>query len=245
MLDRHYFLTSLPALGDLGTEAPMGLAELLEHLDGSWSRHELVSTIFLLVDLVHREGYLAGEVEEFDPAVLSVQQGYGEQPLPESLLEFMAPEESGQQSGILADRVWEAYFRLADARAKSLNSRFLAQWVPFEVSLRNALVTARAKRLGLEPANYIVARDLSTANEDFEPVLAEWASAPNPLVGQQVLLRFRWDWLSWHDAWYSFRDDELAAYACRLVLLQEWMRITTGGAKPAAAEAAAVNESTG
>ncbi len=245
MLDRYYFLASLPALGDLGTEPPMGLAELLEHLAGSWPRHLLVSTIVLLVDLVKREGYLAGEVEEVEPTVLSVQQGYGEQPLPESLLEFLDAEDSGQQSGILADRMWEAYFRLADATATRLGSQFLADWVRFEVSLRNALVTVRSKRLGLEPASYVVARDLSTADDDFEAVLAEWASSPNPLVGQQVLLRFRWDWLDLHDAWFSFRDDELAAYAIRLILQQEWMRITGDGLKRPAAEAAAVDESTG
>jgi hypothetical protein len=141
--------------------------------------------------------------------------------------------------------MWEAYFRLADATARRLGSQFLADWVRFEVSLRNALATARAKRLGLDPADYLVARDLSTADEDFDSVLAEWASSPNPLAGQQVLLRFRWNWLDLHDAWFSFRDDELAAYAGRLLLQQEWMRITAGGPKRAAAEAAAGNESTG
>ncbi len=247
MLDRYYFLASLPALGDLGDEPPMGLAELLEHLAGSWSRHLLVSTIILLDDLVKRESYLAGELEEVDPTVLSVQQGYGEQPLPESLLEFLGAEDSGQQSGALADKIWEAYFRLADATATRLGSQFLADWVRFEVSLRNALVTVRAKRLGLEPASYVIARDLSTANEDFDAVLADWASSPNPLVGQQVLLRFRWDWLDLHDAWFSFRDDELAAYAGRLLLQQEWMRITADGFQrpEAAAAVAAADESTG
>lgn len=245
MLDRYYFLASLPALGDLGTEPPMGLAELLEHLAGSWARHQLVSTVILLDDLIKREGYLAGELEEVDPAVLSVQQGYGEQPLPESLLEFMGPEETSQHSGALADRVWEAYFRLADATATRLGSQLLADWVRFEVSLRNALVTARAKRLGLEPASYLVAPDLSTADDDFEAVVSEWASSPTPLVGQQILLRFRWNWLGLHDAWFTFRDDELAAYAGRLLLQQEWMRITADGLKRPAAETASGSESTG
>jgi hypothetical protein len=104
--------------------------------------------------------------------------------------------------------------------------------------LRNALVTMRSKRLGLEAADYLVAKDLSTLEGDFEAGLAEWASAPTPLVGQQVLLRARWTWLYAHDAWFSFRDDELAAYAIRLMLLQQWSRIASDVPKRAAAEGA-------
>jgi hypothetical protein len=237
MLDRYYFLAALPAMGELGTEPPMGFAELLEHLAGSWSRHVLLSTIFLLDDLVQREAHSAGELDEVDPAVLSVQQASGEQPLPDYLLEYLDANQA-QASGALADRVWEAYFRLAEAAAKRLGSRFLTDWVHYEVSLRNALVTLRAKRLGLEAAEYLVAKDLAVADEDFETVLAEWASAPTPLAGQQVLLRARWNWLDAHDAWFSFRDDELAAYAVRLILLQQWSRIASEAPQRVAADEA-------
>jgi hypothetical protein len=238
MLDRYYFLASLPAMGELGTEPPMGFAELLEHLAGSWSRHVLLGTIFLLDDLVQREAHLAGELAEVDPAVLSVQQASGEQPLPDRLVEYLQASQT-QTSGALADRLWEAYFRLAEAVAKRLGSPFLREWVHYEVSLRNALVTMRSKRLGLEAAEYRVAKDLSTLEGDFDAVLAEWASAPTPLAGQQVLLRARWTWVEAHDAWFSFRDDELAAYAIRLMLLQQWSRIASDTPKRAAAEGTA------
>jgi len=36
----------------------------------------------------------------------------------------------------------------------------------------------------------------------------------------------RWAWLADNDAWFSFRDDELAVYAARLMLLHQWKRIT-------------------
>ena len=225
MLDRYYYLASLPALGDLGTEPAMGFAELLEHVADDRRRYELLGGLFLLDDLLQRETYLAGESEEVDPAVFSVQQARDESPLPE----YLAPgaeAESGLSAGVAADRLWGVYFHYVAGLARRLKSRFLAAWVGYEVALRNALASARAQRLGLTDADYVVAAELASAGEDFAWLVSEWCSAATPLAGQQTLLRARWAWLAAHDAWFTFSDDELAAYAARLMLLQQWQRIT-------------------
>lgn len=229
MLDRYYYLASLPALGELGTEPPMGFCELLEHLTDSRARYELVACLFLLDDLVQREAFLAGEVEEVDPAVFSIQQARNESPLPEYLSVDTQADAKGHL-GVAADRLWDAYFHYAWRLAQRLNSRFLEAWVVFEVTLRNALVTARAKRLGLDANEYLVATDLALPGDELAGLVSEWSAAPTPLAGQQVLLRGRWAWLAENDAWFSFRDDELAAYAARLMLLRQWERITAEGA---------------
>jgi hypothetical protein len=91
-------------------------------------------------------------------------------------------------------------------------------------------VTARAKRLGLDENEYLVATDLSLSVEEVAGLVSEWSAAATPLAGQQVLLRGRWAWLAENDAWFSFRDDELAAYAARLMLLRQWERIAAEGA---------------
>ncbi|MCJ7542993.1 MAG: hypothetical protein MUP47_00235, partial [Phycisphaerae bacterium] len=109
---------------------------------------------------------------------------------------------------------------------------FLAQWVGYEVALRNALAAARAQALGLEAADYLVATDLGQADGDLSAVVGEWAAAPNPLAGLRVLDAARWDWLAWHDAWFSFQDDELIAYAAKLVLLDRWQRLTAESNPP-------------
>lgn len=225
MLDRYYYLASLPALGELGTEPAMGFAELLEHLADHRERHQLVSSLFLLDDLLQREAYLAGELAETDPAVLTVQQAHDESPLPDCLVRDPEADGSGSR-GPVVDRLWECYFRYVADLAARLENRFLAAWVRYEVTLRNALAAARAKRLGLEAADYLVAADLNLEDETVAGVVAEWAASATPLAGQQVLLRARWAWLAEHDAWFSFRDDELAVYAARLMLLHQWTRIT-------------------
>jgi len=237
MLDRYYFLASLPAMGELGTEPPMGFAELLEHLADSQARHTLVSSVLLLDDLMQRESHLAGELDEVDPAVLTQQQACDESPLPNYLLELLDVDRDSTV-GAVADRLWGAYFRYVAGLANRTGNQFLGAWIRYEVSLRNALVTLRSKRLGLEAADYLVADELSGPGEDLDAVLAEWAAAATPLAGQQVLLRARWAWLDLHDAWFSFSDDELAVYAVRLMLLQQWERMAGEGVKRAVAEAA-------
>jgi len=220
--DRYYYLSALPALGGLGSAAPVGPAQLLEHVGEETSRGTLIGTVFLLNDLLEREAFLAGEINQVDPAVLTVRQARNEAPLPD----FLAPSLPNDPGSLQADALWDAYFHHADEVGRTLGSALLVRWIGFEAALRNALAEARAKRLEIEGADYLVATDLAASSEDFSAILSEWAAAPTPLEGLRVTLRARWDWLTVNDAWFSFSDDELVAYAVRLMLLEQWRRTT-------------------
>jgi hypothetical protein len=233
VLTRHYFLaTALPVLGEPGTRPPLTLAELAERLEGS-SALPLVSAILLEEDLLQRDACLAGELPEPRPAVLSPAQAAGRAPLPDHL----TGDRSDEPCAVPGDAVWAAYARHVAAVAAQRRSAFLAAWIGAEVGLRNALVVARARRLGLDPAGYLVARELAPPRPREDAVLAGWAAAAHPLAGFQLLLRARWAWLAEHEPRYSFGDDELAAYAVRLVLLHRWYRASHEGA-PGLAQAA-------
>jgi len=132
------------------------------------------------------------------------------------------------------DGLWAAYFYHAYDVGRRVRSAFLEAWVAYEVSLRNALAEARAKALSLEPSNYLVAEDLGAGDEDFTSVLSEWAAATTPLAGLQALDKQRWSWLDEHDGWFTFEDDEFAAYAVKLMLLNRWYRLAHSGEKDSA-----------
>jgi len=218
---QFFFITTLPALGELGSAPPMGLADLLEHVGEMKWGGEALEAILLLDDLAQRESLLVGEIEEVEPTVLSIQQARGEGPLPEKLFSELAPE---RKPAVEIDSLWAGYFRYVHAVAGSTGGQFLRQWVEFEVTLRNSLATARARRLGLDESAYLVASELASQGEDLSQVLSEWESASTPLAGLRVTLRARWAWLERHDSWYSFSIDELLAYAARIMLLQQWRR---------------------
>lgn len=218
---RHFYITTLPALGELGSAVPMGLADLIEHVGEHRQLREQVEAVVLLDDLIQRESLLAGEIEEVEPAVLSQPQARGEAPLPETL----APPQASEPSASLeADRLWESYFRYAHELGRMKASRFLVEWVRFEVALRNGLAKARARRLGLEEKDYLVAADLGEPDEDLSPLLSEWEAALTPLAGLRAVIRARWSWIERHDAWFSFSVDEVLAYAARVMLLEQWRR---------------------
>jgi len=218
----YYLVTALPSLGDLGSPPPITPAELVTHLAGA-SPREVVEAVLLSDDLLQRDAFLAGEVEEVEPAVLTPAQVQDEAPLPPPL----APEtdEADARQGPASDTVWKTYFRHVAAVARRRGCPFLRAWVGYEVSLRNALATARAKALDLDPEPYTVAADLADPDADIQPLVSEWADAENPLAGLRVLDRGRWQWLADHDAHFTFADDELAVYAARLMLLVRWHRL--------------------
>ena len=181
----------------------------------------LLEAVFLSDDLLQHQAFLSGEKQAVEPAVLTFPQVRNEEPLPEFLI--AAPSEMVMESTI--DALWDAYYRYVAALADRVRSPFLSQWVSFEVGLRNALVGARAKTLGLDAHSFMVATDLGEDAGRFAGALSEWAMAPDPLAGLRVLDQARWDWLWANDEWFSFGDDEVAAYGAKLMLLQRWNRI--------------------
>ena len=230
----YYMVTALPSLGQLGTTPPLTIASMLEHVAHRPIARVLVETLFLADDLLQRDAMLAGELEQAQPAVLTNPQLSDEQPLPA----YLAAPEQATPRRVAADAVWADYFQHAADVAKRTGCRFLGKWVGFEVALRNALVAERAKALDLDVHEYLVEPQLA-AEADLATTINEWAAAPNPLAGMKVLDQARWRWLNDNDAWYSFVDDELAAYAARLMLLHRWDRSdqsSDGAAMPEAAK---------
>lgn len=234
----YYLITALPPLDGLGTPAPMTSGELLEHVHQSPSGRVLVEAIFLSDDLLQREALLAGEIEHPEPAVLTAAQLCDEEPLPDYLIG------TGGTAGGKAtiDTVLSAYYEYASDTAGRVGCPFVSAWVSFEVAMRNALVLARAKALQIEPGDYLVAVALGDTGEDFTGVISEWSAAPDPLAGMRILDGARWRWISEHDEWFSFADDELAAYAAKLMLIHRWERLSRAAQGQIARASAEVTE---
>lgn len=228
-----FLLAYLPTPGELSDRPALSCAQFLGQLkeDDEMARpRELARAIMLSDDLLQRDSHLAGEIDptnEADPKattpiVLTALQLCDEEPLPE----FLTLPEDATNVKIAADTVWEAYFRYAMATGKKWNSKFLTAWVGYEVALRNALVEERAKTLELEPTDYFVAEDLAETTVELSAVLNEFSVAENPMAAQRVLDSARWLWLKENDVFFSFGDDELAAYAAKIMLQRRWSRLT-------------------
>jgi len=221
----YYLLTVLPGLGELGSDPPLTPRAMLEMLAPAAGPCELASVIFLSDDLQLRQAVLAGEIPaaQAEPTVLSAEQARDEAPLPNFLVGQDDQGDSAGQAQLGIDRVWATYF--AHAAKVARGSEMLTEWVRYEVGLRNALASARAKALGLDGARYLVTPELGYDDNEYTAVLGDWSAAPNPLAGMEALDAARWAWIGEHDGWFTFKNDELAAYAARLVILHRWKRI--------------------
>jgi hypothetical protein len=225
---RHFYLLSvLPGLKTFESPPPVSKQELLSVVTESGGPTEIVQLLFLNDDLLQREAVLAGEIDQdqMDPAVLSHEQSTGKEPLPDFLVTGHELENESVDNRIVGDSIQRNYFHHVSEIAKIYRSPFLKAWVQFEVGLRNALTKVRAEALKLDPNPYLVAPELENPNLSFENILGDWMRVHNPLEAVEVLDRARWNQVTEHEQWFSFGNDEIAAYATKLMILHRWRRI--------------------
>ena len=221
-----YLLSVLPVLEPMGSVPPMSKRDLLEQVADSNGPVSTVEMLLLSDDLTQYQALLTEEItcDKADSAILSLDKAQNEAVLPDFLLAEESTEE--QQAGRSSvDAIWSRYFHHAASVAKRARSSFLKAWIGFEVGLRNALVTARAHTLELDPATYLVAPELADKDADYSHVVSAWSAADDPLTAMEILDKARWDWLDEYGGWYSCSTREIEVYAARLMLLHHWRRI--------------------
>ena len=222
-----YLLSSLTGLDTLGSASPVSKEGFLDRVVDARGPAETVEMVLLSDDLAQRESLLCGEIasDQTDFAVLAM--GLGDNvtvPLPH----YLRADDSAESTGnprVTVDALWARYFRHGLKVAIRCRSPFLKAWVGFEVGLRNALSMARAQSLDLDATAYLVAPELGCEQTDFSSVLTAWSAAPDPLAAMDALDKARWAWLEDKGQWYSFKADEIEAYAAKLILLQRWRRL--------------------
>lgn len=232
MAKKHFYLLCiLPGLDSLGNIPPVNKQELLSLVRESGGPVEVVQTMLLRDDLLQKEAVLSGQIEpeQAELAVLSLQQVKDEELMPDFMITEQGDEMETAVNPIPADRMWRRYFHHTAEVAQVARSPFLRAWAGFEVGLRNALAKTRAEALELKPGPYLVAPELGDTEFHFDDILISWTSASNPLEALEVLDRARWQWITEHEPWYHFNDNEVAAYTAKLMILHRSQRITAGG----------------
>jgi hypothetical protein len=224
MAKPYYILSMLPTIESLGAPAPLTAREFLDLFEPDDPLRGDIEALFLTEDLLLRQATLAGrDCNGFAPAVLSRGQITGELDLPEALIvertddamRFIAPE----------DALWERYYEWLADLAKTRRSKFLSEWTRFEVGLRNALAAYRADALDLDVSGYLIAESLGGDQSEFAAILNDLQTGETPLDQKEILDLARWAWLNEHDEWFTFDEDEILAYAVRLLLTTRWERI--------------------
>jgi hypothetical protein len=220
MQDTIYFLTALPALPSLGEKPPLRLVELRDRADDLPPIRRVIDAVLLEADLTQRRSILAGERDDAEPLVLSIEQIRGEAALEDTL---RAEPPSGRAHA--ADVEWIGYFLFVHALGAQAGCGFLTRYAAFEIALRNALAVERARVLGVSADPYVFLEDLAEPGAEVRPIVLAWSGAADPLEAQRVVDQGRWQWLQANAGWYTFGLDEVAAYTRALLLLARWHRL--------------------
>ncbi|MCE9612969.1 MAG: DUF2764 domain-containing protein [Lentisphaerae bacterium] len=118
---------------------------------------------------------------------------------------------------------------LSDARP---GNALLREWHGREVQLRNALVRARAARLGRDATPYL--RPEAAADSAVDKAAAEALSRPAPHERELALDRFRWAQADEMAGYNPFSVASIVAYALKLKLAERWATLDEQAGRAAA-----------
>jgi hypothetical protein len=124
----------------------------------------------------------------------------------------LAPEDQRELEALLA------------GKREDIQTRFSRAWIDSDRQMRNAIVRARALRLGVDEKKFI--KDHGGFRVDIEASVNDAFSRANPLERELALDRFRWylaDELSTGDA---FGLPMILAYGVKLVINERWQALT-------------------
>ncbi len=100
---------------------------------------------------------------------------------------------------------------------------FVRAWHEQEAQIRNAVVTHRATRKNLDPADHV--RQEISYDGPTETAVADAFSNSNPLSRERALDEFRWQQLSERAGFDMFSLESILAYGLKLRIVERWSKM--------------------
>ena len=187
----YNLLAYLPGLGDLGSLPQIHSHEFMQAIADNERALRLFRVIALQDDLRRRSEVLNGnEAIKGDFLVLD-PENYESLSFLNSFFTGAARTKcSLATNSIEESKLLYFYFELANLQADVDKSEFLKNWVKFEVTLRNVLVKARSKRLGLKNVSFAKIEGVESENS-LNGFFADFETVYDPLQCDQLVERTR------------------------------------------------------
>jgi hypothetical protein len=125
--------------------------------------------------------------------------------------------------GVLTREVWNRYYTYLYELAQKLRCQFVLDYLPWEIELRNNLVSLRAKESGKDAEAYAVLGNFSAA--DFTNMMAQVKGKKNPLLAERYLDTERLKHIFHCQGNNPFSIDAILAYVLQLMIYSRWERI--------------------
>ena len=221
--ENYNIISRLPVLPDFGAEPPLGFKECLDSFENENPKVAQLAKIYAInVDLPSSAPLMDGSMR---PGVVLVPGDFKDFTRIKRFFSKSTVEKVEFPEDLDLEKSFELYFRLAELEGEESDSKLFSDWVIFEVSFRNFIAKARAKKLHIPEMPKKILRELVQpfAFEKFE---SDFLNVSDPIKEIELSESLRYQWLLDNDAWFSFSDDELLAYCMKLLCLERYQCLT-------------------
>jgi hypothetical protein len=223
----YYFLTCLlpPLPPTLGEKLTLPFPELSRIV----RRHILPSDDALLraqlsvIDASNWESLEQGRLPFQEGGMLSREEMEARQNLPYFIRNFLDEKERGIRRAHVYDRLWELCYRSLLAQAEEEGCRYLLDYVPWEIELRNRLAALRLRESGRNAEEHTVLSGIRST--DFTALLSPLEGQKNPLNAERFLDGERLKHIYHCQGIDPFSLDTLLAFLSRAMIYDRWAKM--------------------
>lgn len=224
----YYFLMCLvpPLPPVLGEKTAMPFADVSalvkRHIHGD--DRPLLQAQLYAIDAVNWEQRDQGREIYVGGGVMAREDLEEGRDLPEFIRKYVEERERGLRRSYPYDRLWELYYEEALDRAEKNGSRFLRDYLSWDLQLRNQLAAQRAKDRGTPVEEATLLRDLHRSY-DFGPLLAQVKAGKHPLQEERLIDEERLRHIYQTEGTSPFTRDALLAYLARGAIYARWEKM--------------------
>ncbi len=220
----YYFLINLlPAMpSSLGDKLPAAFAEtsLLVRRNIEPDDAPLVGLSLNFTDACNFEYWQKGWDVFIPGGMLSRDQIQQGRELPFFMKAFLAENDRRERRRYIYDDLWERYFAHAYSLASEMGCFFLADYLSWEIRLRNGLVALRTRKMGEEAQDHQILPWMGSL--DMSSMLSDLNEERGPLLMERSLDEERLKRIYDYEGTDPFSRDAVLAYLERSRIFSRW-----------------------
>ena len=223
----YRLMCSLPPLPLIPQTPPMSLRDVAEalHVDLSPNHWCLAHSLLLAEDVHQLEALISGVIESPTPDIAFSAFSLFADPVLVDWPEFAIDVRQQVQDATVSideaiGKLWCGYFAMLSELASQSRSAFLAEYVAFEVPLRNALARYRADRIGRDVTDHLL--DESTGGYRPDDLVSQFVEQTDPVEKDKLVDTARLVAFDSFAGTDPFGIDAVLAYVASATVLQRW-----------------------
>jgi len=223
----YYFLTSLlpPLPSTLGEKLPLPFSELSHIIRRNIDSNDdpLLKGHLSVIDAANFENFEQGRDVFWEGGTMSREDLEAGRNLPDFIRQFLEEKERGVRSAYVYDRLWELCYKAILNKAGTAGCRYLMDYIPWEIELRNRLAAMRFRETGENVEERAVLPGVRSF--DFTSLLSQLEGQKNPLAAERFLDGERLKQIYHCQGYDPFSLDVVLAYVSRAMIYGRWERM--------------------